>query len=123
MQHRLLQPRTGHRKQRPCRGPVGVVGAGMVGAGVDAEASCEDVADATVGSPGDLPLSSAASGSPMSADTVRGMPARLASSHKIARAKATSCCVDNEGTCRRSMGCCTKGVATRTWYTDYTRAQ
>ena len=100
-----------------------MAGAGMVGAGVDDEASGREAADATVGSPGDLPPSSANSGSPMSADTVKGIPKRLASSHKIARAKATNCCVDNEGTCRRSMGCCTKGVATRTWYTNCPRAQ
>ena len=85
-----------------------MAGAGVVGAGVDDGASCEEAADATVGSPGDLPPSSATSGSPMSADTVRGMPRRLASSHKIARAKATNCCVDNEGTCQRSMGSPTK---------------
>ena len=90
MQQRLLQPGTGHRKQHFCRGPVGVAGAGVVGAGVDDGASCEEAADVTVGSPGDLPASSATSGSPMSADTVRGMPRRLASSHKIARAKATN---------------------------------
>ena len=74
----------------------------MVGAGVDDGASCEEAADGTVGSV--VPASSATSGSPMSADTVRGMPRRLASSHKIARAKATNCCVDSDGTCRRSIG-------------------
>ena len=81
-----------------------MAGAGVVGAGVDDEASCEEAADVTVGSPGDLAASSATSGSPMSADTVRGMPRRLASSHKIARAKATNCCVDSDGTWRRSIG-------------------
>ena len=81
-----------------------MAGAGVVGAGVDDGASCEEAADVTVGSPGDLPAASATSGSPMSADTVRGMPRRLASSHKIARAKATNCCVDSDGTWRRSIG-------------------
>ena len=80
-----------------------MAGAGMAGAGVDAAASCEEAADVTIGSP-DLPVSASTSGSPMSADTVRGMPRRLASSHKIARAKATNCCVDSDGTWRRSIG-------------------
>ena len=78
-----------------------MAGAGIVGP--DAAASWEEEADVAAGSLGGPPASASISGSPMSADTVRGMPRRLASSHKMARPKATSCCVDSDGTWRRSM--------------------
>ena len=63
-----------------------------------ADSSRDDEAAVWAGSMGASSSTERAAGVPMSADTAKGTPHLLASSHRIARAQASNCSVESEGT-------------------------
>ena len=85
-----------HKKQHPCLGAVGVLGAGTSVAMADVEGSPPD--DDVTASMGAVASPGGAAGVPISAATWNWTPHLLLSSQMIANAQAISCSLESEGT-------------------------